>query len=127
MTLASCLDGGVYAVPTESGEPRKLGSHESYASGVALLSDAAAVSAGYDGVLKWHDVTGGRETLRQVSAHQFWSWQMAASKDGKLLASVTGQYLCGGYKYEPLPEREPSVRVFDAETGQLLHSFSHVP
>jgi WD40 repeat protein len=44
-----------------------------------------------------------------------------------LVASVTGQYLAGGYKYEPAPEREPSVKVFDATTGELRHSFPHVP
>ena len=44
-----------------------------------------------------------------------------------MIASVTGQYLCGGYKYEPLPEREPSVRIYDAQSGQLIQSFPHVP
>jgi len=52
---------------------------------------------------------------------------MATSADGKLAASVTGQYICGGYKYEPLPEREPSVRVYDAGSRRLVHSFTHIP
>ncbi|HEY0457192.1 MAG TPA: hypothetical protein VGE41_12510, partial [Verrucomicrobiae bacterium] len=43
------------------------------------------------------------------------------------VASVTGQYLAGGYKYEPAPEQEPSVRIYDAATGELAASFSHVP
>jgi WD40 repeat protein len=130
--FASCMDGGVYALMTESGEQHKLGAHESYASGVALIANSSlAVSGGYDGILQWHDATkrdaARQRKLRKISAHHFWSWQLAASRDGRFVASVTGQYLCGGYKYEPLPEGEPSVRVFDAQTSKLLHSFSHVP
>src|SRR5207253_1727774 len=60
-------------------------------------------------------------------AHGFWSWKMAVSSDEALIASVTGQYRAGGYKYEPAPESEPSVKVFDARTGELRHCFSHVP
>lgn len=124
---AACFDGGIYAVALESGERKELGRHCSYASGAALIANSPLlVSSGYDGVLHWHD-TVERKTIRKVSAHNFWCWQMAASADGALVASVTGQYICGGYKYEPLPEREPSVRVYDARTGELRHSFSHVP
>lgn len=125
--FASCIDGGVYQIEFESGAKEKIGEHNSYASG-AVLSPASGsvISAGYDGVLQWHDLAA-RNTRRKVSAHKFWSWQLAASGDGKLVASVTGQYICGGYKYEPLPEREPCVRIFDIMTGDLVHSFSHVP
>lgn len=127
--FVSCMDGGVYSVAVASGARKQLGAHESYASGVALLPSAEVVSAGYDGLLQWFDPVGPDATkpLRRIAAHQFWSWQMAASSDARLLASVTGQYLCGGYKYEPLPEREPSVRVYEAATGKLLHSLGHVP
>lgn len=125
--FAACIDGGVYAVDLDSGKNDKLGEHGSYASGAALIAKSPLlVSAGYDGVLQWHDVQE-RKTVRKVSAHQFWSWQAAVSDDGQFVASVTGQYLCGGYKYEPLPEREPSVRVYEAGAGKLVHSFTHVP
>ena len=125
--FASCIDGGVYGVDLQSSERHRLGEHDSYASGAALIANSPLlVSACYDGVLQWHDVTE-RNTLREVVAHNFWSWQMAASRNGEFVASVTGQYICGGYKYEPLPEREPSVRVYDAKSGKLIHSFSHVP
>lgn len=125
--FASCIDGGVYAVDLDSGDKNKLSEHNSYASGVALVANSPLlISAGYDGVLQWHD-THERTTVRKVSAHQFWSWQSATSPNGALVASVTGQYLCGGYKYEPLPEREPSVRVYEAATGKLVHDFPHVP
>ena len=36
-----------------------------------------------------------------MKAHDFWSWQLALSPDGSRVASVTGQYLAGGWKYEP--------------------------
>jgi hypothetical protein len=124
---AACLDGGVYQVDPESGESVLLGRHDSYASGLARVPHGSTlISAGYDGVLQWHDLNE-RKTVRKVNAHRFWSWQMAVSPDGQWAASATGQYLCGGYKYEPAPENEPSVKVFDAATGELAHSFSHLP
>ncbi|MFM8358150.1 MAG: WD40 repeat domain-containing protein, partial [Verrucomicrobiota bacterium] len=92
-----------------------------WAAGGAFL-----VSGGYDGVLQWHDVAAGR-VARRVQAHDFWSWDLAASPDGTQVASVTGQYLAGSYRYDPAPEREPSVKVFDAATGGLRHRFPHVP
>ncbi len=124
---ASCLDGGVYEVGAETGAATLVGKHESYASGVAFLAKSSTlISAGYDGALQWHDLAA-RKTIRKVAAHKFWSWRMAVSGDDRLVASATGQYLCGGYKYEPAPEKEPSVKVFHALTGELIHRFSHVP
>lgn len=123
---AACTDG-VYELNLESGERKHLYAHESYASGLALFESAnTLVSAGYDGALIWWDLAGGK-IIRTVKAHNFWSWQLAAAPDGKTIASATGQYLCGGPKYEPAPEREPSVKVFDVATGTLVHAFSHVP
>jgi WD40 repeat protein len=125
--FAACLDGGVLRVDAESGEVTPLAKHDSYASGVALLPGGQTlVSAGYDGMLQWHDLAT-QKTIRQVKAHDFWCWDLAASADGAWLASVTGRYEAGGYKYEPAPEREPSVKVFDAKTGELRHQFPHVP
>jgi len=124
--FAACMDG-VYRVNGESGQAERLYTHESYASGVLVLEEQnALVSAGYDGQLKWFDLAAGRE-IRTVKAHDFWSWQMARSPDGKRVVSVTGQYLAGSYKYDPAPEKEPSVRVYDSASGRLLHSFAHHP
>jgi WD40 repeat protein len=124
--FAACTDG-VYELNLETGERRHLYAHESYASGVALFEPASTlVSAGYDGALVWYDLAQAKQ-IRTVKAHDFWSWQLAPSPDGKHVASVTGQYLAGGPKYEPAPEREPSVKVFDSATGALVHAFSHVP
>src|SRR5690606_7537213 len=80
----------------------------------------------YDGALCWHD-RATRRRFRRVQAHDFWSWRLALSPDGRLVASSTGQYLAGGWKYEPAPEREPSVRVFDVRTGDPVASYSHGP
>lgn len=125
--FAACQDGGVFTVDAEEGKAEMVVRHESYASGVALLPDGLTlISAGYDGVLQWHDLSKGR-TLRKVQAHEFWSWSMDISQDGALLASVTGRYDAGGYKYEPAPERERSVKVFDARTGELRREFPHIP
>ncbi|MDG2124013.1 MAG: WD40 repeat domain-containing protein [Verrucomicrobiales bacterium] len=127
MLLAACYDGGIYEVDVESGERRELARHGSYASGVVWNAGLGrAVSSGYDGKLKWIDVENG-VVEREVGAHDFWSWQSALSPDGALVASVTGQYLVGGYKYEPAAEREPSVKVFDMASGELRRSFPHVP
>jgi WD40 repeat protein len=124
---AACMDGGVYQVEVKSGQASKLYRHSSFASGAcAVPGSPTIISAGYDGTLVWYDL-GENKEIRRVAAHEFWSWQSDVSRDGKYFASVTGQYLAGGPKYEPAPETEPSVKVFDAGTGKLVHAFSHVP
>jgi hypothetical protein len=101
--------------------------HDSYASGVCVVPGTSLlISSGYDGMIQWHDLASG-QTVRKIAAHKFWSWQSAISADGRLFASVTGQYMAGSIKYDPAPETEPSVKVFDARTGQALHELSHVP
>ena len=121
------MDGGVHEVEVGSGKTKRVGRHESYASSLERLPGTQTlVSAGYDGRLIWHDLAK-RNVIREVKAHDFWSWQMKVSTDGTKLASVTGRYACGGYKYEPAPEAEPSVRVYDTATGEPLAKFPHVP
>ena len=124
--LAGCMDG-VYLVDLAAASHRKIGSHASYVSSVAALPcHGQYLSAGYDGRLQWYDLASDEPT-RSLYLHRFWSWDMAVSPDQSLVASVTGQYLAGGYKYEPAPEREPSVRVVAADTGEILLSLPHVP
>ncbi|MEZ6122996.1 MAG: hypothetical protein R3C49_07460 [Planctomycetaceae bacterium] len=122
---AACMDG-VYLCDLKSKSHERIGRHSTYASSVSFLPDNGLVSAGYDGQLQWFHQTD-RQRRRQLQLHEFWSWDMAVSPDRTLIASVTGQYLAGGYKYEPLPEREPSVRIVSAATSEVLHSLSHVP
>lgn len=126
-TLYAAAMDGVYRVDVETGEVEALDAHESYTSSAALVADERLlVTAGYDGAVQWYDLARG-ERVRWVKAHDFWSWAMRASGDGKLLASVTGQYLAGSYKYEPAAEREPSVVVLSAESGEVVQRLPHVP
>jgi WD40 repeat protein len=125
--LVAGQDGSISAVDAESGAVRPLGRHSSYASSVALLPDGKTVlSGGYDGVLRWHELTTGTP-VREVAAHRFWSWDMAVSADGSRAASVTGRYEAGGYRYEPAPETEPSVKVYETASGKLLSELPHIP
>lgn len=126
--FASCADGSLHAVQTDTGKAEAFEKrHDSYATGCALLPDEKTViTAGYDGKLLWHDVAT-RKCTREIKAHDFWSWKLALSPDGRWVASTTGQYLPGGWKYEPAAEAEPSVKVFDSATGRLAHSFAHTP
>ena len=120
-------DGTIAAIQAETGEVRVLGRHDSYASAVALLADRGLVlSAGYDGTLRWFELATGK-ALRTVAAHRFWAWDMAVSADGSRVATVTGRYEVGGYRYEPAAEAEPSVKVFDVATGSPVAEFPHVP
>ena len=123
---AACMDG-VYRVETSTGVTEKLDVHGSYASGVVVVPDRnVVISAGYDGALQWFDLAG-KQRLRRVVAHRFWSWQLALAPDRKRFASVTGQYLAGGYKYEPQASVEPCVLVYDVDSGELIWRFDHVP
>lgn len=123
---AGCMDG-VYRINMETGEHQRLVPHPSYVSSVVLREEAGqGICAGYDGVLKWFELTSGA-IIREIKVHDFWSWRMAISRDNARLASVTGQYLAGSYKYDPAAEREPSVRVLDAATGEVLLGLPHVP
>ena len=126
--FASCADGRVVALDPATGEQTALsGTHGSYASGCVLLPDGRTlVSAGYDGQLLWHDVESLAVT-RRVQAHRFWSWDLALSPDGRRVASCTGQYLAGGWKYEPAASSEPAVKVFDTASGEVVAEFDHQP
>ncbi len=121
---AACMDGLIYEVDVASGKASAFqDAHSSYASGCVLLPDGKTlISAGYDGALLWHDVETKR-SFRHVKAHQFWSWQLALSPDGSRISTVTGQYLVGGEKYEPEPASEPTVKIYDTRTGDLVRSF----
>jgi WD40 repeat protein len=126
LIYAACLDGTVLEVSSETGKMREIGRHNSYASGVLTTDQGVVISSGYDGELHWYDSSEG-VLIRKVKAHRFWSWKTAMTTDQKWIASVTGQYRCGGYRYEPAPETEPSVKVFDVATGSLQVELSMTP
>jgi WD40 repeat protein len=125
--FAACFDGGIYEVTIASGATRLLGKHTSYASGVRYLPKAdRLLSAGYDGALLWMNPAENKP-FRTIEAHKFWSWKMRVSPDEKLVGTVTGQYMAGGYKYEPAAETEPSIKVYETDTGKLRWALPHVP
>lgn len=124
--LVGCMDG-VYRLDLDSGESERLYEHSSYVSGIRLLDDGKqCVSGGYDGRLIWYDLDR-KKTVRTMDAHSFWSWRLDVSPDRQRIGSCTGQYLAGGYKYEPAGQWESTVKVFDAKSGELIHQFAHVP
>src|SRR6516164_10156660 len=67
-------------------EPKPLGEHQSYVTGLALAGKVA-VSGGYDGRLIWWD-TETRTQVRAEGAHTKWIRKVAATRDGKTIASV---------------------------------------
>jgi WD40 repeat protein len=125
---AACMDGRIFQVDAASGEAVALeAKHASFASGCVVLPDGnTLISGGYDGWLIWHDLETGR-SFRRLKAHEFWSWQLALSPDGGQVATVTGQYLAGGEKYEPAPATEPTVKIYDTQSGDLVREFTHLP
>jgi WD40 repeat protein len=84
-------------------EPKELGGHSSYVTGVALAGNVV-VSGGYDGRLIWWDAEK-RSQVRAVDAHQKWIRRVLATRDGKTIASVADDMVC---------------RVWDGESGKLL-------
>lgn len=124
--IAACMDG-VYRVELASKKHVRIGIHDSYvSSAVYLAQQQSIVTSGYDGKLKWFSAKDNG-VLREERIHRFWSWDMALSPDQRFLASVTGQYLPGDYKYTPAAETEPSVKLLNATDGQLVHALPHVP
>ena len=73
-------------------EPKPLGEHQSYVTGLALAGKSA-VSGGYDGRLIWWDLAS-RKQSRVVEAHTKWIRKVAASAEGKLIASVSDDMVC---------------------------------
>ena len=124
--IAGCMDG-VYVVNLESKEVECVDRHESYVSSVAHVpGQDILITAGYDGAIHWLNVND-QKRIRRMAVHDFWSWDMAVSANGQWISSVTGQYLAGGYKYEPQPQREPSVKILSVDSGHVVHELSHVP
>jgi WD40 repeat protein len=98
-----CSDFKVYEadLAASKSEPKELYGHGSYVTGVALAGKTL-VSGGYDGKLTWYDTVAGK-VIRSEGAHAKWIRRVAASPDGKLVASVADDMVC---------------RLWDATTGK---------
>ncbi len=84
-------------------EPKELGRHESYVTGLALAG-STLVSGGYDGRLCWWDIDS-RSKIRDVAAHSKWIRRVAATPSGDIFASVADDMVC---------------RLWEVSTGRLV-------
>jgi WD40 repeat protein len=98
-------DFSVYAIDLEGPkpEPKELGRHESYVTGLAL-SGSTLVSGGYDGKLIWWNADSYSK-VREVPAHSKWIRRVAVTPDGSILASVADDMVC---------------RLWDIASGRLI-------
>lgn len=106
-------DGNVYSVDfaAEKPEPQAMSGHTSYVQGVAVAGPWV-VSGGFDCQLIWWNAET-RERVRQVEGHSRWIRNLAATPDGKLVASVADDMLC---------------KVWNVETGELVYTLTdHKP
>lgn len=100
-------DGDVYFfdLALEKIEPVALPGHSGYVTGVATGVGDVLVSGGSDGYLIWWN-SSTREQIRKIKAHDKWVRAVKASPDGKWIASVADDMVCG---------------VWNVETGMLKH------
>jgi WD40 repeat protein len=87
----------------EKAEPHELIGHKSYVTGLGLAGKAV-ISGSYDGRLIWWDADKHVQ-IRAVEAHTRWIRRVAATRDGKVVASVADDMVC---------------RLWDADNGKLL-------
>jgi WD40 repeat protein len=84
-------------------EPKEIGTHGSYVTGL-VLAGKAVVSGGYDGRLIWWDIETHKQ-IRAIEAHTKWIRKVAISPDGKRIASVGDDMVS---------------RLWDAADGKML-------
>lgn len=136
--FAACMDG-IYRCAFPKGEdapkpqPIKIGSHTSYVSGVAIRKECnTLITASYDGTIHYRALQAEPTkeewpSRLEKKVHGFWVWDMALSLDEKWIATVSGQYLAGSEDYEPLASDEPTVKILDAATGEIVHEMNMLP
>lgn len=111
--FTGCSDGRVYRVDplAEKPEWKELAGHESYVSGVAAAGPFIVTGA-WDGKLIWWNAASC-ELVRKIDAHAKWIRGVAASPDGRLIASVSDDMLC---------------KLWNAQTGELTQTLTgHAP
>jgi WD40 repeat protein len=85
-------------------EPKEVGKHDSYVTGMTLAGKTLA-TCGYDRCVKWWDIESKKE-VRSVEAHGKWCRALATSPDNRLVASVADDMVC---------------KVWEAATGKPIH------
>lgn len=107
-------DFKIYEVDVTQEKPVRIsfqGQHQSYVTGLVRIGQTLVTSS-YDRHLNWWDVVE-RKLVRSVQAHDGWIRRVIASADSKQIISIGDDMQC---------------KVWDAETGQSLASFSdHQP
>jgi hypothetical protein len=80
-------------------------------------------------MLLWHDVENETLPPSRQRPTSFGTGNSRCRRTGSQLATTTGQYIPGGWKYEPAAETEPSVKsISTLRKGiKLLASFAHTP
>lgn len=108
--FVGCSDSKVYEVDLAAEKPewKEMVGHESYVTGVARAGNSI-VSGGWDGRLIWWDAQDRSLIRKQDAAHARWIRGVAASRDGRLVASVADDMLC---------------KVWNAQTGELMHTLA---
>lgn len=107
-------DFRVYEVDfaAEKLQPQELYAHDSYVTRLTLAG-GTLVSGSYDQKLIWWDIESGQQIRVIENAHTRWIRNLAASPDGKLVASVADDMVC---------------RVWETATGRLVHELKgHEP
>jgi WD40 repeat protein len=93
-----------YDLSTAKPEPKELGTHASYVTGLALAG-STLISGSYDGKLICWDIEG-RKQVRSVDAHAKWIRNVVISPDGQLAASVADDMVC---------------RLWEVASGRMVH------
>ncbi|HEY8504996.1 MAG TPA: hypothetical protein VIL46_10470, partial [Gemmataceae bacterium] len=107
--FAAAQDNTLQRFELEGGKKTPLAGHVSWVRAITFAGEML-ITADYAGAVKWWPVDGDKpESVRSVEAHQGWVRAIAASPDGKLIAT------CGN---------DCMVRLWSAEDGRLVRELT---
>ena len=122
---ASCYDGSVYCLENKQKTPKKVLSHDNILSGVSLCENSI-ISSGYDGVIKWTNPKT-HEEIKGSKRMIFGLGKVLFLLIRKNLHQQQVSTLSAVINMSLHLKKEPSVKVYDSNTGDLIHSFTHQP